>query len=54
MSNVVINGLTAVHASSNGIPVTSDTCLVPPYCFPNPFSNISKSTDSTRLILNFI
>jgi len=46
MSNVVINGLTAVHAGSNGTLVTSDTCLVPPYCIPYPFTNIAKSADS--------
>jgi murein DD-endopeptidase MepM/ murein hydrolase activator NlpD len=46
MTNVTVNGLTAVHSGSNGILTTSDTCLIPPYCVPYPFTNIAKSQDA--------
>ena len=46
MSNVLFNGLTAVHAGSNGTLTTSDTCLVPSHCIPYPFTNIAKSQDA--------
>ncbi len=46
MSNVTINGLTAVHAGSNGTLTTSDTCLTPPFCVPINYTNIAKSADA--------
>jgi len=46
MTNVVINGFTAVHAGSNGTLTTSDTCLTPPYCVPVNYTNIAKSADA--------
>jgi hypothetical protein len=46
MSNVLFNGLSAVHAGSNGILTTSDTCLTPPYCVPIAYTNIAKSQDA--------
>ncbi|MFV2061781.1 MAG: DUF4150 domain-containing protein, partial [Gammaproteobacteria bacterium] len=46
MTNVTVNGLTAVHAGSNGILTTTDVCLTPPFCPPIPFTNIAKSTDA--------
>jgi len=46
MTNIVINGLTAVHAGSNGTLTTSDTCLTPPFCIPIPYTNIAKSQDA--------
>ncbi len=48
MSNVLFNGLTAVHADSNGILTTSDTCLTPPFCVPIPYTNIAKSQDAAK------
>lgn len=47
MSNILINGLTAVHAGSGGILVTSDICKTPPFCQPVPFSNVAMSSDAT-------
>ncbi len=46
MSNVLINGLTAVHAGSNGILTTTDVCKTPPFCVPIPYTNIAKSQDA--------
>jgi len=46
MSNVLINGLTAVHAGSKGILTTTDVCLTPPFCVPIPYTNIAKSQDA--------
>jgi len=48
MSNVLFNGLTAVHAGSNGTLTTSDTCLTPPYCVPVVYTNIAKSSDAAK------
>jgi len=48
MSNVLFNGLTAVHAGSKGILTTSDTCLTPPYCVPISYTNIAKSQDAAK------
>ncbi|MFV2058277.1 MAG: DUF4150 domain-containing protein [Thiohalomonadales bacterium] len=48
MSNILINGLTAVHAGSNGTLTTSDTCLTPPFCVPIPYTNIAKSADAAK------
>ncbi len=46
MSNVLFNGLTAVHAGSNGTLVTSDVCKTPRRCRPVPYANIAKSADA--------
>src|SRR5690554_5193659 len=48
MSNVLINGRTAVHADSKGILATVDICLtkVGPSLVPIPYPNIAKSEDA--------
>ena len=46
MSNILINGLTAVHAGSGGTLVTMDICKTPPFCQPIPYSNVAMSTDA--------
>ncbi len=46
MSNVLFNGLTAVHAGSNGTLVTSDVCKTPRRCRPVAYTNIAKSADA--------
>ncbi|VAW98080.1 hypothetical protein MNBD_GAMMA22-1165 [hydrothermal vent metagenome] len=46
MSNVLFNGLTAVHAGSNGTLVTSDVCKTPRRCRPVTYANIAKSSDA--------
>lgn len=43
MSNININGKTAVHAKSEGILTTSDVCMTPPYCVPIAYTNIAES-----------
>ena len=43
MSNININGKTAVHQKSNGKLITSDVCLTPPFCVPIPYTNIAES-----------
>jgi len=48
MSNVVINGLTAVHAGSNGTLTTVDVCNTPPFCQSVAYTNIAKSADSAK------
>ena len=47
MSNININGKTAVHKKSKGILTTTDVCMTPPFCVPIPYTNIaeSKTTD---------
>ncbi|MFV1982053.1 MAG: DUF4150 domain-containing protein [Thiohalomonadales bacterium] len=48
MSNILINGLTAVHAGSNGTLTTVDVCKTPPLCVPIPYTNIAKSSDAAK------
>jgi hypothetical protein len=43
MGNININGKTAVHAKSEGILTTVDTCMTPPYCIPINYTNIAES-----------
>jgi len=43
MSNININGKTAVHQKSNGKLMTSDVCMTPPYCVPISYSNVAES-----------
>ena len=43
MSNININGKTAVHQKSNGKLMTTDVCMTPPFCVPIPYSNIAES-----------
>ncbi|RUO33734.1 DUF4150 domain-containing protein [Aliidiomarina soli] len=49
MSNVLINGRTAVHAGSGGILNTVDVCLtkVGPAVVPIPYANIAQSEDAS-------
>ena len=47
MSNVVINGRTAVHAGSGGVFVSMDVCKTPPFCQPTPCTNTALSKDAT-------
>lgn len=47
MSNVVINGRTAVHAGSGGVFVSMDVCKTPPFCQPIPYTNTALSKDAT-------
>ena len=44
MSNININGKTAVHQKSNGKLMTTDVCMTPPFCVPIPYSNIAESS----------
>ncbi len=46
MSNVLFNGLTAVHAGSNGTLTTVDVCNTPPFCQSVTYTNIAKSSDA--------
>jgi len=48
MSNVLINGLTAVHKGSNGTLTTVDVCKTPSRCPSVVYTNIAKSTDSAK------
>jgi len=48
MSNVLFNGLTAVHAGSNGILTTVDICNTPPFCQSVTYTNIAKSSDAAK------
>ena len=43
MSNININGKTAVHAKSDGKLITTDVCLTPPFCVPIPYTNQAES-----------
>ena len=43
MGNININGKTAVHAKSEGILTTVDTCMTPPFCIPINYTNIAES-----------
>ncbi|MDX1804749.1 MAG: DUF4150 domain-containing protein [Alcanivorax sp.] len=47
MSNVVINGRTAVHAASGGTFVAMDICKTPPFCQPLPYTNSALSKDAS-------
>ena len=48
MGNVVINGLTAVHAGSQGTLNTVDVCKTPSKCRPNAFNNVAMSGDAAK------
>lgn len=48
MSNVVINGLTAVHAGSGGSVTSPDVCKTPGKCRPRTYSNVAVSADSAQ------
>ncbi len=48
MSNVVINGLTAVHAGSGGTLTTVDVCKTPDKCPPIPYTNTATSSNSAK------
>ena len=48
MGNVVINGLTAVHAGSGGTLTTVDVCKTPNKCRPNTYTNMAVSSDSAK------
>ncbi len=48
MSNVLFNGLSAVHAGSGGILTTVDVCNTPPFCQSVTYTNIAKSQDSAK------
>jgi|GEM_PF-1884520 uncharacterized Zn-binding protein involved in type VI secretion len=43
MGNININGKSAVHAKSEGILTTVDTCLTPPFCIPINYTNVAES-----------
>ena len=43
MSNIYINGKTAVHQKSKGKLITSDVCLTPPFCVPISYTNLAES-----------
>ena len=43
MGNININGKSAVHAKSEGILTTVDTCMTPPFCIPINYTNIAES-----------
>lgn len=42
---ITANGKTLVHAASNGILCTQDTCLTTPLQIPITYNNIAKSQD---------
>ncbi len=46
MTNIVINGRTAVHAGSGGTLTTPDVCKTPKYCRPVNYTNIAVSADA--------
>lgn len=50
MSNVLINGRTAVHAGSQGTLTTVDVCLtkIGPATVPIPYTNIARSADADK------
>ncbi len=48
MTNIVINGRTAVHAGSSGTLSTPDVCKTPPHCVPVPYMNIAVSADAGK------
>lgn len=48
MSNVVINGLTAVHAGSGGTLTTVDVCKTPGKCRPRAYTNTATSSNSAK------
>ena len=47
MSNILINGRTAVHAASGGVLSTQEVCKTPSYCRPAPYTNVAASSDAT-------
>ncbi len=48
MGNVVINGLTAVHAGSGGTVTSPDVCKTPRRCRPQVYTNVAKSADAVQ------
>lgn len=48
MSNVVINGLTAVHAGSGGTLTTVDVCKTPSKCPAIPYTNTATSSNAAK------
>ncbi len=48
MSNVTINGLTAVHAGSGGVVKSPDVCKTGKKCRPVTFSNTARSGDAAN------
>ena len=48
MSNVLINGRTAVHAGSNGTLTSPDVCKTPGKCHPRTYTNVAKSADAAK------
>ena len=50
MSNVLINGRSAVHAGSNGQVMTVDVCLtkIGKHTVPIPYPNIARSADADK------
>lgn len=54
MSNININGKSAVHAKSEGKLITSDVCMTPPFCVPISYTNVaeSKMTDMGATSVN--
>ena len=48
MGNVVINGLTAVHAGSGGTVTSPDVCKTPRRCRPQTYNNVAKSSDAAK------
>ena len=46
MSNILINGRTAVHAKSGGTVNSPDVCKTPPYGSPSTFTNVASSSDA--------
>lgn len=48
MSNVNINKRTSVHAGSGGTVTSPDVCKTPRRCRPQVYSNVAKSSDSTK------
>lgn len=47
MTNIVINGRTAVHAGSGGILNTMEVCKTPPFCIPYVYTNIANASDAS-------
>lgn len=46
MSNVLINGRTAVHAGSGGSVNSPDVCKTPDKCPPVTYNNVARSSDA--------
>ena len=48
MGNVVINGLTAVHAGSGGTVTSPDVCKTPGKCRSATYTNVARSSDAAQ------